>query len=275
MQTPSAALLQEVKSAIEQDQLILPSLPDVMLHLRTALQNPDVSYNQIARLLSADAALAARILKVANNAVYCRQQHIDNLPQAIARLGCKLVNTLVTNYTIMRLFAQPGKPYRKLLHAIQAHSIATAKLSFAIAHEYTSLAVEDALLAGLLHNIGCLPLLQTLQTGTHADKDEIFASQLLEQHHPRVGSILLQKWHFPETLVAVAAEHNNLKRMIRGAPDLVDIVMVANLRIHHPEGVPQELCPGASVFTRLKMAPDSDLSSLLPHLTHATELLLD
>jgi HD-like signal output (HDOD) protein len=86
------------------------------------------------------------------------------------------------------------------------------------------------MLAGLIHDIGTPPTLMKADEKPDLLKNTVLLGEVLSSLHPRVGEAILRNWEFPETLIAVAAEHENLNRNSANGPDLVDIVQVANLQ---------------------------------------------
>jgi putative nucleotidyltransferase with HDIG domain len=270
--------VQAIEQAIAQDQLILPSPPDILLRARRVLEDPATDTHKIAAVIGADPALAARILKVANSASYKRDQHIDNLPQAVARLGNRLIATLVSSHAMMQIFSAGNTESRAELNRLQAHSLAVAILSYAIARHCTRLPADDALLAGLVHDIGYLPIQQFLaMTGTALPSGD---RQRLFEEHGRLGARLLTLWRFPLSIIAVANEHEWLKRPNPDKADLVDVVQAANLwarREEDPTGQDPLQLATAAGFIHLGLNPQDDpyrLDALRPHLQAARELLV-
>ncbi len=268
-------ILAKIESAIEQNQLILPSPPDIIVKVRKVLDDPDSTHEQLAMALSTDASLVARVLKVANSAVYRRHQNADNLQQAVSRLGHKLINTLVTNHALMQLFGQPSQQFRPLLHTIQTHSTAVARLSYAIAQQYTRLSPEDALLAGLVHDIGFIPIVQNLSVfdnGTSSSEELITQ---LETHHAWLGARLLEHWHFPHAIVVATEQHETINRVSTHGPDLTDVVIVANLLEHQREKgqTDIETIKNVPAFSLLGIKPETAFLTLASHLENADKLL--
>ena len=274
------SFIKEVETAIEHDQLILPSAPNTVIRARQLLDDPNATTDQLARLIATDTALAARILKVANSVIYKTQNGIDNLQQAIARLGQKLIQTLITSHAMMQLFAQnnspASNPVTRLLEDIQIRSIDVARLSYAIARHSRQLSADDALLAGLVHDIGYLPLLQVLGKSDNLDKKDRRIATFLKTCHSRLGGKILRKWKFPNIFIEVAEEHENITRKGSGSADLVDVIIVANLLVQEKNS-PQENMPSiraaVSAFVRLGLNIDCCAADFDEHVETASQLL--
>ncbi|MDH5573051.1 MAG: HDOD domain-containing protein [Gammaproteobacteria bacterium] len=228
-QTTIDKIIQEVESAITLDHLILPSAPDSIVRIRQLLDDPDTSNTQLVQAISSDAALTARILKVSNSASYVSRGKIDNLTDAISRIGLKLIKVLVTNHAMMQIFYPQHGKTSLLIQKVYEHSIEVARLSYAIASTTKYLSVDDALLAGLVHDIGYLPLLQivTKYNGIALDNKKI--NSLMINEHPRIGAILLRKWNFPDNIIDVVENHEHITRTDTGNADLTDVVRVADM----------------------------------------------
>jgi HD-like signal output (HDOD) protein len=98
------AFLEELYQAIDERCLTLPTLPEVALRVRDAVEREDSSANQIANIVATDAALSARLLQVANSPLYRGRDPIDNLQIAVARLGIRLVRSLVVSLIMQQIF---------------------------------------------------------------------------------------------------------------------------------------------------------------------------
>jgi len=150
----------------------------------------------------------------------------------IARLGSKLVRNLVTSQVMKQMFQATNDMVDQRLRAVWEHSVQVAAISRALASRAPGIEPDQAMLAGLLHDIGILPILYRAE-----ERDELLDTpglldHLIETLHTRIGGAILKHWKFPEALVAVAAEHEDLTRDHTGPADLVDVVQVANLQSH-------------------------------------------
>jgi len=247
-----AALEQELLGTLEAEiasnRLILPSLPEIALRVRELMAQPECSTVQLARLISTDAALAARLIKVVNSSSYRGNKTIDNIQAAITRLGMQLVRSLVTQLALLQSLHGSGNT--RQLGTLSRHSMEIGAYSHAIAARYTQLNPEEALLAGLVHDIGKLPLLQRLRT--LASAPDAVAEQLLRRLHGRVGAMVLEAWRFVPDMVAVAAEHEDLQRNPYGRPDYTDVVLVAHLLLHLRSGTQTQWTAGAAAAPAIR-----------------------
>ncbi len=255
---PEDVFVNELIEDLESGQLQLPTLPEVALRVRDVVDDEDANASQIAEIIAQDAALSARLIQVANSPLYRGRQEIDRLSMVVARLGNKLVRNLVTSQVMKQMFQATNDVVDQHLRAVWEHSVQVAAIARALAGSVPGVMPDQAMLAGLIHDIGTLPILYRAE-----ERDELLETpglldQLIARLHPRIGGAILKHWKFPDALVAVAAEHENLERTHEGGPDLVDLVQVANLQSHidtdHPLG--QVDWGGVSAFQRLGFETD-------------------
>src|SRR5690554_80920 len=144
---------------LEKGKLVLPTLPEVALKVREVANNPEVSANQLAEVISTDAALSARLVKVANSPLYRGRIEIESVQTAVSRLGIPLVRNLITSLVMEQMFLPPNKRLEKRMRDLWQHSIEVAAASQVIASKHPHIPNDEALLAGLIHEIGALPIL--------------------------------------------------------------------------------------------------------------------
>ena len=238
--TDATALLQDVETAIRQERLILPSPPDHLLTIRRLLADPDASVERIAAAIGQDPALAARILKVTNSAALAGNRPIESLTQAVARLGNRLVGTLVTSHALLQAFGQPCPAYADLLGSIQTHSGEVAAWAWALAKSTRTASPEEAMLTGLVHRIGMLPILQCVVHENSPPPLETL-QPLLEAQHPRIGALLLEQWHFPPAIVTAVAEQATSGNAPNDLSAILNVAIAARTQGELPEDAPARL----------------------------------
>jgi putative nucleotidyltransferase with HDIG domain len=200
--------------------------------VRDVVEDENASANQIADIIAQDAALSARLLQVANSPLYRGRQEIDRLSMVDSRLGNKLVRNLVTSQVMKQMFQATNDMVDQRLRHVWEHSVQVAAIARVLAGNIPGVLPDQAMLAGLLHDIGTLPILYRAE-----ERDELLDTpglldELILRLHTRIGGAILKHWKFPDMLVAVAAEHENLERDHTGPADLIDVVQVANLQSH-------------------------------------------
>lgn len=223
------AFLESLISDLKSNKLVLPTLPEVALKVREAVNDEEASISNIAKVIATDAALSARIIQVANSPLLRASRAIETLDMAVNRLGMKLVRDMVTSMVMEQMFQATTDLTDKKLRQVWEHSTMVAAISHALAAQYTKLNPELAMLAGLVHDIGVLPVITHAEDYPELLNNEAALNAVLRAVHGKIGTAILKAWHFPDELVAVAAEHENLARD-SAEVDYVDVVTVANLQ---------------------------------------------
>src|SRR5688572_14959607 len=157
----STRLIAALEVELAGEKVDLPSFPDVAMRVRKALTNDQVAVEQVVRVVSAEPALAARLMQLANSAALNPGgKRLTDLRTAISRIGFNMARSATIAFAMSQL--RRAEAYRGLeapLTELWRTSAHVAAVSHAIARRFTSLNPDTALLAGLLHGVGKLYLL--------------------------------------------------------------------------------------------------------------------
>lgn len=222
---------QELLAAIESDQLVLPTLPEVALRVREIAEDPDASIGQLNDVIGNDAALTARIIKVANSPLLRAPKEIESLNMALMRLGMEYTCNIATGLAMEQMFQATSDMVDKRLREIWTRSSEIAGICHVLCKHRTNLRPDQATLAGLVHKIGVLPILTYAEEHPHLLKDSFTLDKVIEALEGEVGDRILQSWEFPDELRRVPSQHMDFNRQAE-APDYADIVTVALLQSH-------------------------------------------
>lgn len=222
--------LDKLLEDLENDKLVLPTLPEVALKVRDTLENEDSSLHDVAKIITSDAALAARMIQVSNSPLLRASRAIETVEAAVTRMGSNMIRNLVTSMVMEQMFQATSDVTDKRLRKIWEHSTEVAAISHALANQFTKLQPEQAMLAGLVHDIGALPILSRAEDYPDLLEDEATLDRIINDTHCTIGAEILRKWNFPEELIAVAEKHEDLERNSENGADYVDVVIVANLQ---------------------------------------------
>jgi putative nucleotidyltransferase with HDIG domain len=221
-----ATLLDDIRN----NRLTLPTLPEIALKVRNMVDDPHTSSGQIAKVITSDPALSARLIQVANSAMLRGRAPVDNVQMAVARMGNTLVRNLVTGLLVQQLYQARSPVTRKLLKDVWRHSTQVAAISYALAAHCTNLKPDEALLAGLVHDIGALPILTRAEKYPELLQNESALLDVVRRMHCEVGKTILMAWDFTPELITAVAEHETLQRSHGQAADYADVVLAANLQ---------------------------------------------
>ncbi len=245
----------QLGAAIKQNRITLPTLPEVALRIRDAVEKDSATAHQIAEIVATDAALSARLLQVANSPLYRGRIQIENIQMAVTRLGQKLVRSLVVSLAMKQIFQATSDTLDTLLRAIWEESVQVAAICRALA-QTVGLDREQAMLAGLIHNIGSLPILTMAESFPELVADTEKLDSFVAHLNPEIGKLILQTWGFSENLIKVPENYGN--KRYDGGPkaDYVDIVQVARLQTLGDMDVEWMLAPA---FSKLGLEPEVEV----------------
>jgi len=236
-------LFNEIMHEFNMGNLKLPSLPDIAIKVRKALEAPNASADDMSRIISADPAMVTRLIKVANGPLNRGVDPIASIQAAIVRLGMQTTKELVTSFAIKQLFKTKSKMLNQRMHELYDHSVDVAAISFALSKQTGKLSPDHMLLAGLLHEIGVIPILSYIEDTGLIINDEVELDGIIKSLRGAVGSMVIRHWGLSSDLFAVVEEFENWQRDEKGEIDTCDMIIIAQiyrrLKHHQIEGLPR------------------------------------
>ncbi|MDN6318546.1 MAG: HDOD domain-containing protein [Marinobacter sp.] len=219
----------DLAAAIENDKLVLPTLPEAALQVREIAESEDSAIGDLVKVISNDTALSARIIRVCNSPLFRGSRAIENLNMAVSRLGMAYTSSLAMGLAMQQMFQATSDMIDKRLRETWQTSTEVAGICHVLAQHYTKLKPDQATLAGLVHLIGVLPILRYVED-EEVQISGIMLDNVIEELHPRIGAAILKKWDFPKDLQTVPLEFANFHREVPRA-DYADLVMIAHLQL--------------------------------------------
>ncbi len=212
----------------------LPPMPKIIAKAREIMDNPRSGFKEIAEVIEADQAIAAKVLQVANSAYYGLSGMVASIHQATVVLGHKTLEQLITMVSASSLLGSRLKGYRLGAGTLWQHSLAVALCSRLIAKDRAPALESDAFSVGLIHDAGKLALDRylfeqssqmddVLQTGvTFLEAEKL----VLGFDHTELAAGLCTKWNLPESHANAVRYHHD-PAASDGNP-LAYIVYIAN-----------------------------------------------
>jgi HD-like signal output (HDOD) protein len=209
----------------------LPSLPRTYAKLRAVMSNPNASTTDVAKIVAEDTALSAKVLQVVNSAFFRLARRITKIEQAVGYLGLATVRNLVLSVEVFSLWNKSAAKGDVDPERMQSEAMFTAAVARAFA-EGTAM-VDDALVAGLLRDIGYLVLSaecpQDLRRASKLSSDKLIPMHSAERtilgaSHAEVGAYLLALWGFPYSIVEAVAHHHEPTAVTHANFDLLGIL---------------------------------------------------
>jgi putative nucleotidyltransferase with HDIG domain len=191
----------------------LPVMPPVAAEIIRKAENPDTEVSALIQLISRDAALAVRVLKIANSSFYSAARKIETLQQAIVLLGYSTLRSIVVAASLKDVFSRFGLAERLLWE----HSVAAAVAATTAAREVGGLSRDEAFLGGLVHDIGKLLMhfqaeqkyqeVMRIVYGEDREATDV-EKEVFGFDHAEVGALVLEKWRLPPRLVSGIGHHH-------------------------------------------------------------------
>lgn len=256
-------LITEILTDLKANRLKLPALPQVALKINSIIDGPDATAKKIAQVISTDTALSARMIQVANSPMFRVGSTAENVQTAVTRMGMGTVRNIVTSFLVSQLFHTKHDVLKKRLMRVWSHSAHVAAISHVLANRFSKLKPDEAMLAGLVHDIGKLPLILKAEDHTELANDSACLDTLDEKLHPALGKVIVQTWGFAPDMVTAVAEHENLTRNSEKI-DLADVVTVANLLSYVGKQRHNTQTNWAEIpaFNKLDLGPEDSIAAL-------------
>jgi len=193
----------------------LPTIPTVAKKVVKALANPNTNIRDLNNIISTDQALSARILKIANSAMYYCQREIKGLDMAMSRIGFASLKSIVIAVSTKDIYRTFGEAEKLLWE----HSVGVSIASQTLAQTIGGFKPDEIFTGGLMHDIG-----KTLLNNKDPEKYGKVFQKVHEENkrfteaeqeiygftHAEVGSLLIDKWNLPEILTDVIRIHHDI-----------------------------------------------------------------
>lgn len=268
MSDEQTRFLQELAEDLNSRNIHLPSFPDVVINIRTALEDPSCSSERLAAVVRTDPVLVARLLMAANSAFHNRAGiEITDLDLAISRLGFEVVRNTAITLAVEQIFeSAEHEGLRDGVREIWRTSLALASMSFVIARNSVSINDDNAFLCGLLHEVGKLYILTKAAGYPQLMGDEASLETVMQQWHPSVGKSIIDAWGFPAEIADSVDTDANLNLDGNASATLVDVVFLATQVLDDAARLENDDSCKVSAG-RLNVSPDS-----FPSIREAYEL---
>jgi HD-like signal output (HDOD) protein len=249
------ALVDSLVAELASEKIELPSFPDVALRVRKALSNEDVGIEEAVQIVSAEPALAARLMQLANSVTLNPGgKRLNNMRSAMTRIGLNMACSVTIAFAMSQLRrAEAYKGIETRLGKLWHEAAHLAAVSRVIARRFTSLNADTALLAGLLQCIGRLYLLTRAARYPSLLADDALLDRIAAEYQLRAAQAILGNWDMDAEIVGAIAACENPAREHAGAIDLADVLTAsAALIALGPEPHLQQISfPGMPAARRL------------------------
>ena len=224
-----ARLVEALTLELAGEKIDLPSFPDVAVRVRKALANEEVEIEQVVRVISAEPALATRLLQVANSAALNPSgRRLTDLRTAVSRIGFNMARSATIAFAMSQLRrAEAYKGLEVPLTELWQHSAHVAAVCHVVAKRFTRMNADTALLAGLLQGVGKLYLLTRAARFPSLLTDPATYQRIVADWHVRIAQSILRNWDMADEIVNAVTAAENHGRDHDGITDLADVIVVS------------------------------------------------
>jgi HD-like signal output (HDOD) protein len=272
----STNILGLVNSTIE-----LPTMPEVLVKLNEVITKPDTSAVDVAKVVAADPAVSTNILRIVNSAYYGLQVRVSSVSLAISVMGFNMTKKVALKAAVFSVF---GKKREKIQHfdplAFWKHAVfdgVAARALAASSDRFAEMHPEDAYIAGLLHDIGKIILMEKmaprylsmLRTSVQSGRSEVDVETAeFGFTHADIGSVLAIKWALPEDLAIAIRYHHAPARdpFHRSLSSLIHLADHLAWKAQTPSTIGTPMAPlDHEVYGHVGMSPEK-VDALLPQI---------
>jgi HD-like signal output (HDOD) protein len=206
------ALLTILVEKINNDTLVLPTLPAIALKVRKSADDPNINLNNMADVVGQDPSLSARMVKIANSAYLGRTVKVTSTAQAVTRIGLAQVKNIATALAMEQLFVSKNPVVKSYMSARWLSTVDMVGNAMAAMTHYkktkkdNSLSLDTMTLSGLVADIGGLPVLTEAERHDSVFANPAFLDVAIDKLSGRIGGSIMREWQFNDIFIEVA-EH--------------------------------------------------------------------
>lgn len=223
-------ILEDIAEELAGD-VVFPTAFDVVARLRKVLQDPELPMVRLAEVVEMEPLISGRLIGMANSVAFRRRGlEVRSVKVAVTRLGISLVRSTAMGIAMNQLLrAKDLLPFGELPRKLWLHSLQTAAAAEVIAHRMTTTAPDEALLAGLVHDLGAFYMLYRASQYPELRQNPDTLRQLITEWHESIGHSLLVALGMPHAVADAMRDHDQPRPVPRPPANLRDIVYMANL----------------------------------------------
>lgn len=235
----------------------LATLSTVAIEITQLIEQEDISLSRIIRLLETDPSLTIKVLQVANSPFYGAQSRIHTIDQALRLIGLNELCNVLLNIAIHSKMFHMVSGKSKEMELLWRHSLECAHISRSIATKLQIRTAGREYIAGLLHDIGKIVLIEYYETELEKiciliEEEQVSdldaEKKLVGVTHEEIGFLLGQTWGLPDSFINVIRYHH--------APRQDTSTMILSAVVH----IADFLCVqwGVSAFERVPQTSLND-----------------
>ncbi|MBC8211046.1 MAG: HDOD domain-containing protein [Gammaproteobacteria bacterium] len=223
-------LFDSLLNAFIQKKMDLPVLPEAALKVRQAISSPEVGSDEIIQIVQSDPVLSARLVRVANSSLYGTWREIKTVRDAVRRLGIETTKNLSFSLSVKQLFTANTSLIKKTIQKVYNESTSVGAIAYVITlTQARHLDPEQALLSGLIQNLGVIPILKYIDAHPSMMQSAHMLGKSIEHLQLPVSNLMFNEWNFDPEFIEIVKNVNNWQRDSGEQADYCDIVIAARL----------------------------------------------
>lgn len=222
-------LLEDIAADLSGEEITFPTFLDITFQVRTALKDPNLNVDQLAKLVGAEPLMSTKIIRMANSvALNPSGREVADVKSAIVRVGMEAVRTVSFAVAMEQLLkSKQMQVFEGLSQRLWEHTSHVAALSRTLARKIAKINGDEAMFAGLVHDLGVFYLMSRAVSFPDLVKNKTELHALLIGWHDNIGHALLSALGSPESILTAVQEHET-DRKISDLKTLSDVLYVAN-----------------------------------------------
>ncbi|WP_028492611.1 HDOD domain-containing protein [Thioalkalivibrio sp. ALE19] len=233
--------LELIRSKVQNNRIRVPVFPSNAAEALRAFEADEYDIAEVARIAQKDPGMSARLIQQANSPAYCGMEKVPTVKMAITRMGLSQARRSIMTMAMNAVFRQDHDPVvNDYINAFWRHSIQVAALSHLLARCFDHLDADKALLTGLVHNVGALPVLAEINQYPVIYRNEELLYAVCAFIHEELSALVLQRWNFDSETIQAVAGYTDVERSPSEADPVtyLDVLQAADIESRPPKGSP-------------------------------------
>ncbi|MBU3697212.1 HDOD domain-containing protein [Dechloromonas sp.] len=229
MSSATFKILEDIAKDLSGNEITFPTFLDITFQVRTALKDPNLNVEQLAKLVGAEPLMSTKIIRMANSvALNPSGREIADVKSAIVRVGMEAVRTVSFAVAMEQLIkSKQMQPFEGIAQRLWVHTSHVAALCRVLAKKLARINGDEAMFAGLVHDLGVFYLMSRAANFPDFLNDKAELHALLVGWHDNIGHALLSALGSPESVLEAVQMHET-DREITEVRNLSDVLYVAN-----------------------------------------------
>lgn len=216
-------VLESVVEKMKSGKIELPVLPQIVLDVKSVLETPTSTSEDLAKVIERDGVISIRLISVANSPYYRGLEQITSVRTAISRLGHSETQNLVSAIANKSMFDTKHVRFKQLMEKLWNHSLGCGYAAAAIAKRLELPEVETFFFVGVVHDIGKAVLLKSLAERM-PKKPSVKTDEMqndINLYHSAVSRLMLKRWNYPKPIIRAVTKQEQAE-----LPEAADKVLL-------------------------------------------------